>query len=196
MNMATQNKADPSSLLDQHRSEKERAVQSVDEILALLQQARTGDQSIVPQIKSLLKDPNVVHFTVSLMGGDLAWLVRNEAIKSLSGKDHLVKESLHRQLELMIADIAGPNPTALEKLLADRIGTCWLHLNWLELTHVKEEMSLEKSTYYQRCIDRAQKRYLSAIKALAVVRKLGVPSVQVNIAKKQVNLANAMCVDT
>jgi hypothetical protein len=35
----------------------------------------------------------------------------------------------------------------------------------------------------------AQKRYLAAIKALAVVRTLAVPVFQVNIARKQVNVA-------
>ena len=44
-------------------------------------------------------------------------------------------------------------------------------------------------SYLQRCIDWAHKRYLSAIKTLAVVRKLAVPVLQVNIARKQVNVA-------
>jgi hypothetical protein len=38
-------------------------------------------------------------------------------------------------------------------------------------------------------IERAQRRYLGAIKALAQVRKLGVPAVQVNIGEKQINMA-------
>jgi len=57
----------------------------------------------------------------------------------------------------------------------------------------KESISLELGTYYQRSISSAQKRYLSAIKTLALVRKLAVPVLQVNIAKKQVNVA-ASCV--
>ena len=35
----------------------------------------------------------------------------------------------------------------------------------------------------------AQKRYLGAIKGLAEVRRLALPVLQVNIAKKQVNIA-------
>ena len=34
----------------------------------------------------------------------------------------------------------------------------------------------------------AHKRYLSAIKALALVRKLAVPAFQINLARKQVNV--------
>jgi hypothetical protein len=40
-------------------------------------------------------------------------------------------------------------------------------------------------------MDRAHRRYLSAIKTLATVRKLALPVLQVNIAKKQVNVAGA-----
>jgi hypothetical protein len=39
-------------------------------------------------------------------------------------------------------------------------------------------------------MDRAHKRYLSALKALAQVRKLALPVLQVNIADKQLNVAN------
>jgi hypothetical protein len=38
-------------------------------------------------------------------------------------------------------------------------------------------------------IERAQRRYLSAIKALVQVRMLVVPAVQVNIGEKQINVA-------
>jgi hypothetical protein len=48
----------------------------------------------------------------------------------------------------------------------------------------KESMSLELGSYYQRCISSAQKRHLAAIKTLALVRKLAVPVLQVNIARK------------
>ena len=48
-------------------------------------------------------------------------------------------------------------------------------------------MSFEAATYYQRSIDRAQKRYLAAIKALALVRRLALPVLvqQINVASRQ-----------
>jgi hypothetical protein len=49
-------------------------------------------------------------------------------------------------------------------------------------------MAIELATYYQKSIDRAQKRYLAAIKALAYVRRLARPVVQVNVARKMVNV--------
>jgi len=35
---------------------------------------------------------------------------------------------------------------------------------------------------------RAQRRYLAAIKALAMVRRLGIPAVQINVADQQINV--------
>lgn len=85
---------------------------------------------------------------------------------------------------------AGPAPTALERLLVERIATCWLHLHQLELTYAAQQsMALPLAAYYQRTISAAQKRYLAAIWALAQVRKLALPVLQVNIAGKQVNVA-------
>jgi hypothetical protein len=42
---------------------------------------------------------------------------------------------------------------------------------------------------HQKRIDHASRRYLAAIKAQAVVRRLQVPTMQVNIGEKQVNLS-------
>lgn len=41
---------------------------------------------------------------------------------------------------------------------------------------------------YEERFDKAHKRYVASIKALAQVRKLQLPNVQVNIAEKQVNV--------
>ena len=50
------------------------------------------------------------------------------------------------------------------------------------------DLGLQWAEFYQRRIDRAQKRFLSAIKALALVRRLQLPAVQVNIGEKQMNI--------
>ena len=53
---------------------------------------------------------------------------------------------------------------------------------------------LALGAYYQRAISQAQRRYLAALKTLATVRKLALPSVQINIARKQVNVSAAAVV--
>jgi hypothetical protein len=102
----------------------------------------------------------------------------------------LAREATARRMEELRAELAGAAPTPVERLLAERAVACWLHLYHLENTYAgKTSLTLDLGAYYQRCIDRAHKRYLSALKALADVRRLALPALQVNIAKKQVNLA-------
>jgi hypothetical protein len=159
-----------------------------DELLALADRAQKGDKSALPAVRELLQDPA----NVDLLGGDLARQAQLTLINKFSGKNLLFQESLTRKLDLMRAELGGANPTPLEKLLVERVVACWLHLHHLEIIYAsKESMSLELGAYYQRSLSAAHKRYLSAIKTLAVVRKLAVPVLQVNIARKQVNVAGA-----
>jgi hypothetical protein len=162
-----------------------------DDLIELTDRAQRGDTTTLPALRELLKDP----LTVDLFGGDLARQAQLTLLSKFSGKNLLYKESLTRKLELLRAELSGPSPTPLERLLVDRVVTCWLHLHHLEMIYAqKESMTLELGSYYQRCISSAQKRYLAAIKTLALVRKMAVPVLQVNIARKQVNVAGT-CVN-
>ncbi len=68
----------------------------------------------------------------------------------------------------------------------ERIVANWLHLGRVEFNYAnRETLSAELDAHYQRSLSAAQKRYLAAIKALAVVRRLALPALQVNIAQKQ-----------
>jgi hypothetical protein len=49
-------------------------------------------------------------------------------------------------------------------------------------------MTMAQGEHHQRRIDRAHNRHLSAVRALAQVRKMG-SAVQINIAEKQINNA-------
>ena len=78
----------------------------------------------------------------------------------------------------------------MELLLVDRVAACWLYLHLLETGHAqKGPWHTGKGTPYEKFLDRAHKQYLAAIKALATVRKLAVPVLQVNIGDKQINVA-------
>ena len=155
-------------------------------VMDLVHRAQRGDESALAPLREVLKDLAYVN----MLGGDLAQQTQLTLIDKFSGTNLLYKESLRRKLELLRTDLAGPAPSALERLLGDRIVACWLHLHHLEAVYAnKESVSLELGSFYERSISAAQKRYLSAIRALAQIRKLALPVVQVNIARKQVNVA-------
>jgi hypothetical protein len=80
----------------------------------------------------------------------------------------------------------------LERLLAERAAVCWLQVNrYEEQFEEARDLTLRQAEFQMRMIDAAQRRYLSALKTLATVRKLGLPAVQINVAKNQVNLASS-----
>lgn len=51
-----------------------------------------------------------------------------------------------------------------------------------------QELSLRHGEFHQRRIDAAHRRYLAAMKSLALVRRLQIPPMQANFAEKQVNV--------
>jgi hypothetical protein len=72
----------------------------------------------------------------------------------------------------------------------ERIISCWLQVQDADLRYAHaKDLSRKGGEYYQRRMNHSHKRYLSALKTLALIRKLAVPVLQVNIAKKQINVA-------
>src|SRR5262245_15782375 len=99
----------------------------------------------MPPLRELLKEP----FFVDALGGDLAKQAQLTLIDKFCGKNLLLKESVTRKLDLLREELAGPNPTPLERLLVERIVACWLHLHHLETIYFnKDSTSLELGTYY------------------------------------------------
>jgi hypothetical protein len=82
----------------------------------------------------------------------------------------------------MRAELAGPAANPLETLLAERVVMCWLQLSILDGCAGSEE-GFQGDAFGKR-VERAQRVYLQAIKALAEIRRLEIPAaaVQVNIA--------------
>src|SRR5215213_5732202 len=110
-------------------------------------------------------------------------------ISSAVGKDPLVEEALLARIGLMRAEIAGENPTPLERLLTERIVSEWLLVETLDaLVSVQlcPELPPGKSVpmsflrHAFRWQESANRRFLSSIRELARVRKLqnNTPGVQ------------------
>jgi hypothetical protein len=160
-----------------------------DELRKLIKRARAGDASTLPALRKLLQDPA----RVDMLGGDLARQAELSFILAAAGEDLAFKEALARKLALLRADLAGTNSTPVERLLVERVVACWLQVQDADVRYAQaKNLSPDGCEYHQRRMDRAHRRYLSAIKTLALVRKLAVPVLQLNIARQQVNVA-AVC---
>lgn len=161
------------------------------QIAELAKLAQGGDHSLLPAIREMVDKENwLVDGT-----GNLAVQVQASWIKAYTDGNLLYEETVERKLRELRNSLGGPNPSALEMLLVERILACWLQANYLETLYAQRMGSREARTWpddegHQRRQDRAHRRFLSAVKTLAVVRRLALPAVQVNIGEKQINVVD------
>jgi hypothetical protein len=102
----------------------------------------------------------------------------------LAGPDLVAQEILLWQLQLLKQQLEGPDPTALARLLTERIAVCWLQVQHADLVATRHGQQSESGIQQRQ--DRLQGQLLAAVKALAQVQKLlrPGPMVQVNIAQQ------------
>ena len=125
------------------------------------------------------------------------WAV-GKLIDWAAGKDGnaKTKAALKEELRDLAAELAGPTTSATEKVLAETAATCWFAFRLHEALYAssvrsEDVMTLAQSEHAQRRIDRAHRRFLSTVKTLATVRRLALPSLQINVARQQFNQLNA-----
>ena len=172
------------------RKQQQRAIERKkleEEIAEIFKRAEQGDEKAL----AVMREVDGISSLCNAYG-DIGRMAEDSLVNVFT-KNPLVKEALRFKLNALRKEILGPDPSPLEDLLARRIAACWLHLHHLETIYAQNiennGLSGRWSESMQRSIDRAQRRYLAAIKALVQVRRLLVPMVQVNIAEKQLNIA-------
>jgi hypothetical protein len=179
---------EPPDLAAMSEVEIEERRATVEKLWNLSDRAQDGDEKAVLEIRKILDD-----------SPDLAWLfikgpakmAESVLIEEITKDGDLAsKEFLRHQLESMRVEVAGENPSPLERLLAERVVATWLEVQLFEgLCAVgMKRGTLKQDDHRQKRLDRAHRRHLSAIRTLAQIRKLG-PAVQINIAEKQINTA-------
>jgi hypothetical protein len=157
------------------------------ELTALVERAAKGDQSALPAVREMLdRLPRLWQ-----EAGDLARHAEEAIAKVITGDDAYFREALCRKVEALRSELAGPDCTPLERVLVDRVVVCWLHANYADAIYAQSmgDCSFQLVDYRQRRQDRTHRRLLSAVRTLALVRRLGLPAMQVNIAEKQINVA-------
>ena len=140
----------------------------LDEIRAVLTRAGGGDQAALPRLRALLDETEMWRRL-----GDLAAHAELTWIRHVSGTDLALGEMLARKLGALKAELGGPAPSPLERLLVDRIAINWLIVGHADLEAAgtkdgdprRADLALKRQT-------QAELRYATAIKALAAIRRL------------------------
>jgi hypothetical protein len=167
---------------------KELGAEEGIDILDLLVKGAGGDKAASEAaIAFLRRTPEAVEVVISgstTMQAD--WVAH-------TSKDPFTRYVLEERCRKRRRELGGENPTMLERLLVDRIVICGLQVEIAEGRYIRvmeESTTFARAKFYEDSIDRAQHRYLAAIKALAQIRRLQLPTVaQLNVATNQVNLA-------
>jgi hypothetical protein len=156
-------------------------LQFVDE---LARAAQTGDLAAVSALRRCFDEYPALWEGV----GNLATQAEYSMIRLAANGNPVVAEALAQKLGSVKVDLRGSSSTALEELLINRVALTWLQLAYLDVMWAQRPTALSAFGVEQleRQQDRAHRRFLAAIRALAVVRRLLGSSVEVSITARQI----------
>jgi hypothetical protein len=142
------------------------------EVYTALARGDAGDVSALAEVRQALDD----HPELVAQLGDLAANAETAVLGLLAGTSLTAREAARRSLDSLRQELLGPSPSTLERLLVERvvIANAWVHFSDLDLANrlALESESSPACRAAAKRLDQAQRRYLSAVKALALVRKL------------------------
>jgi hypothetical protein len=163
-----------------------------DELTKLLRRAERGDKGCLPQLRAQLRaeaDGRSGGRLLELYGDPPSWLRANLAA-NVGGKNLAVTEAAEVRMDQLRRELDGLSPSPLERLLAERAVLCWFLVHTYETTYAQSrELTIRQAEFQQRRIDAAHRRFLSAVRTLAQIRKLALPALQMNIGANQLNVA-------
>jgi hypothetical protein len=156
----------------------------LDEVRGLIMRAQHGDKTAAPLLRSLIaRDPELVQ----LGAGDVAAQVKSLLVRRAVPGDVLGQQAKLAWAESIGAELAGASPTPIERLLAERAAFCLLEMTLADALVVGawgNDLHGPRAAHLDRYRGRCQHRYMAALKMLAVVRKLPVAAVQLNVTNR------------
>ena len=142
---------------------------ALDDLQILLQRCQQGDRGALPQLRAVLdQHPEVWrHIGDLALHAELAW------VELICGTNDSMRESVLRKVRELKVELGGASPSPLERLLAERVSACWLQVHHADTSFARAKgLSLKQADVALKRQDRAHRRYLTAIGALATFKKL------------------------
>jgi hypothetical protein len=151
-------------------TEKQRQ-EFIREYNAFWDRAAAGDPSTLDVLKRHF-DMGPEHY-IALFRGDLSARVVDAILDRVAGKDLRQREAIRRKAEQFRKELAGPSPSAIEMILAERCAVLYLAVHESDLYAYKglDVLSVKRADFHERRRDRANRRLLSGLKALALVKE-------------------------
>ncbi len=151
----------------------------------LTNRAQKGDKKALEEASAMLTEHRLWHVV-----GNMATYARDAWLDAAASSNPLAKRGLEEHVRELKRKLLEAGDSPLERVLVDRVAACWLQANYADWQHgallKKGSYSFAEGRYDQERQDRAHRRLLQAAKALATVRRLLVPAIQINVGEKQI----------
>ncbi len=163
----------------------------VADFRALVGRSEQGDKEALARLQELLRSGDNADWArlyQDTMGNPAAWLKTTLANMVGTEVQLGLRDAAAEKMDALAKELAGPRPTPIERLLAERAAHCWFQVNVHEISYLQAKdstLTINQADFQLRRIESAHRRFLSALATLARVRKLALPALQVN----QVNVA-------
>jgi hypothetical protein len=140
-----------------------------EKLKAVLKQATDNNPKAVAQLRKFLND----HPEFWKVCGDVAGATRAGWIGLLAGENAMLREATLRQLDALKSELEGEHPTAMERLLVERILATYLHVTHADANaNPGDKALIKEAAFAVHRQDQAHRRHLSALAALATYRKV------------------------
>ena len=121
------------------QTEQQAQAAAIARLRVLIQQARKGDAKALPLLRKHLDQSPVLWQRT----GNIALQTQMALVDAICGRDLHLRECMARQINSLKAELSGDSPSALEKLVIERIVTAFLQLGLAETREAqKPEASL------------------------------------------------------
>ena len=141
----------------------------VEDLNLLVQRARKGDETVLPQLRKMLDtQPELWQYF-----GNIAAHAKEAWLRVISGDDLALKESTARKAEDLMRELAGPEPSVVEKLLAERAVLCWMQLAHADALAAQSlSQSKHLGDFWAKRQAGAHRRFMTSLAALVTLRRL------------------------
>ncbi len=154
--------------------------------------ARQGDRATLPAVRAYLDNPAAV-----ALWGDAGRKVLERWVRINANGDLIAEEALLRRAAALREGLAGPNPSALDLLMAEQVVLAWVALTvteyWyaglMEAVFLNAKLAgAEILNLLSKQVAHAQRQLMAACRTLAKARRAKLPEV---LALVRVNTAVA-----
>jgi hypothetical protein len=136
--------------------------------------AAKGDKTTLAAVERYLDNPAAV-----ALYGDIGRHALHRWVRRYAGDNLVYQEALLRQARELRERLAGPTPTALDLIVAERVVLAWVFAGWADWQYAScaGDLTIKQADHHLRRVELANRHLLRACRTLASVRRAKLPDV-------------------